>query len=124
MIFNLVYRIFVYAMHIPKRKAPRELNFAVKQKDGWAVTCGSCVIYHFLEEYFDMKFNLRHQLPSLKKKTTECLFSTIPSYQLSGMKLIQNAFMIYNFKNNALPQNSNIHMYFSDLLKKQFLLLS
>lgn len=68
MIFNLVFRIFVYAMHIPKRKAPRELNFAVKQKDGWAVTCGSCVIYHFLEECFDMKFNLRHQLPSLKKK--------------------------------------------------------
>lgn len=34
MIFNLVHRIFVNAMHIPKRKGPRELNFAVKQKDG------------------------------------------------------------------------------------------
>ena len=34
------------------------------------------------------------------------------------MKLIQNSFMTYNFKNNAHPQNSNIHMYFSDLFKK------
>ena len=64
---NLVHRIFVNAMHIPKRKAQRELNFAVKQKDCWVVTCGSSVIHHFLEEYFDVKFNLRHQLPSKKK---------------------------------------------------------
>ena len=71
MIFNLVHRIFVNAMHIPKRKGPRELNFAVKQKDGWGLTCGSCVIYHFLEGYFDVEFNFRHQLPSFKKQTNK-----------------------------------------------------
>lgn len=89
-------------------------------RDCWAVTCRSHVIYHLLEGYFDMEFNLRHQLPSLK--TPQCLFSTVLFDQLSEMKLTQSDFITCNFKNNVYLPNSNMHMDLSDLPKKEFFL--